>query len=735
MNSLDDKAKLALERDSHNPNANKAAFSASTASRTSGARSALRDRIAAAKKATQAQPGRPLTAMATMTPAKSKSMANLNARAKVMGPPSATRVASNASVMSAATSNSMASSTTATSGRPISLMSGAARRPMKRVEIARPATADPYANRTTLRPETPTHNSKSPTRSPAQSSASKQSATQSTIARNRIGRLGSPAASPLRNPRLAKSPAGTRPLSRDALDALDHSNRSKGDDFTMVLPSVVHQETASSAAKRRADHDATQTLDMTMQGLGLEDNFTLVLPSALSSNNVGHEATDAPTPHRHFQRAQSAEASSIPVPRGSRISLNPSSPPVHNNSPKAAKLASPRGLTPDRRDTPQPEPPVNPRSRQGSPLKTFSAPAEQEEEVRIYEDPFTASISEAPAEVGAPSVLTELPVNNQSPPTGADEMPTNGVLPTHNEDPLSPPLSPQSKAEKMRSRKLLQSGIQRIRARTLDTHGYRKVLELTRTVDPTDLFGNSEDSQPPRLYTDLFLSLCEFLSTTPGATPIIPDRPLRPAAEVKRQAFALLRGLLRSASPLLQSWTSSSSSALVVRALSAALESRRFISDPGLPAKDAEQVAGDCIALAPARSSRAAIASFIEARVNAAPDAAFSFPEPVGPADADPSAKATALALRALRDVLRLPTSDDMEVPAVMAKVLRAVDAETRKAAVEVAVELYRSWDQGDKDGFWKVLDKQGELPEGMKNLVVYFVARREGSVGPNGDA
>ncbi|KAF2153988.1 hypothetical protein K461DRAFT_209045, partial [Myriangium duriaei CBS 260.36] len=508
MDSFDDKVKSALERDPHNPNATQASFSASTTSRASGARSALRDRIAAGKKAANAQPGRPVTAMASMSPAKSKSMANLSARAKAMGPPSASRIVSNASVMSTATVDSLSSSTSTATVRPNSLMSGAARRPVKRPELSRPATADPYAMRKVMRPETP---NKSPVRSPAHSTASRQTAAQSTIARNRIGRLGSPAASPLRN-NTAKSSTETRPLSKDALEALDDSSRSNGD-FTMVLPSVVSRETASSAAKKRPEIESSRSYDTAVQGLGIEEDFTLVLPSAHSA----------------------------------RSSLRMASSPVHTKSPLNGRIASPRALTPDRRDTPQPDPATKPVSRQGSPLKTFSAPAEPEQEVKIYEDPFTSTTApSAVAGAEAPTVLTELPVNEtHSPPPAIEEPQTNGVLSPPTTDPLSPPLSPQSKAEKLRSRKLLQSGIQRIRARTLDTHGYRKVNELVRTVDANDLFGSSDDGEVPRLYTDLLGALTTFLSTAPGTTPV-PDRPTSrtTGAEVKRQAFSLLKALL-----------------------------------------------------------------------------------------------------------------------------------------------------------------------------------------------
>ena len=236
MNSVDPKIKSALEKDPHNPNAPKTAaqsgFSASTAGRPGGARSSLRDRIAADKRAAKQQPARPVTAMASMSPSKSKSMANLNAahKAQAAATPVAVphaRVASNLSVASNATTKSvesMSSSTSASTTRPNSLMSGAARRPVKRPELARPQTADPYATRKLLRPETPSN--QSPSNSPRQTTTARPNAATSTVTRNRVGRNGSPAASPLRQQ------PGTRSFA-DSTSA--GSVLTPSDDATMVM--------------------------------------------------------------------------------------------------------------------------------------------------------------------------------------------------------------------------------------------------------------------------------------------------------------------------------------------------------------------------------------------------------------------------------------------------------------------------------------------------------------------
>ncbi|PNS16864.1 Protein stu-1 [Sphaceloma murrayae] len=732
INAFDDKVRTALERDSHNPNATnmQSSFSQSTTSRASGARSALRDRIAAAKRE-KAQPGRPNTAMATMSPAKSRSMANLSARAKAMAPPSS-RVVSNASVASTATIDSVASTASTSTVRPNSLMSGAARRPVKRPEIARPATADPYATRRVHRPETPSN--RSPNQTPRQSTTSKPTATQSTIARNRVGRLGSPAASPLRN-NTAKPVIDSRPASRDATDHSEDSGRLNADDMTMVLPSAVTRPTASSAAKQRPPLETALSYDTAVQGLGIEDDFTLVLPSTSTSSS--HNADRPLSSHRSPMRLNPEEAPATANGHNHRSSLRVA-------SPSSTRSKSPLEPSP-RRDTPQTD--LKPPSRQGSPLKHASGP--ESPEVKIYEDPFSSqpSAPSLPSEL-APQVLTELPVNETSPPAPADQ--------------LSPPASPQSKSERLRNRKLLQSGVARIKARTLDTHGFRKVAELTRTNAPADLFGAAveEEEHVPRLYAELMGALCEFVSVGPGSTPAL-DRPGRVGAEIKRQAFGVLRGLVRGEGEY-RVWNEGGE--WYKRGLEAALRGRRWVEGTGMVVKDIEGVCADVLGSVARHEVVEGCVGFLDEQKKQAGEEAFTYPD-IGPEGKEGRSKgqASALALRCVTSALGGDAegiSDEQmgTLAGLVAAFLKARDAEVRKAAVECATELYAAWPAAaatnghtnghaehetngietngegivskairEKEGFWAALEGERGLADSTKNLIVYFVARREG--------
>ncbi|KAG9716713.1 hypothetical protein KCU75_g23366, partial [Aureobasidium melanogenum] len=104
--------------------------------------------------------------------------------------------------------------------------------------------------------------------------------------------------------------------------------------------------------------------------------------------------------------------------------------------------------------------------------------------------------------------------------------------------------------------------------------------------------------------------------------------------------------------------------------------------------------------------------------------------------------KAVALALRNLAaliastTVTASPLSRDLGERAGRLAVvsLRSKDAEVRKSSVELATQLHVSWPssddetQGDsKSEFWSMLEKNG-LQESARNLIVYFIARRERS-------
>ncbi|KAG9803334.1 hypothetical protein KCU63_g24254, partial [Aureobasidium melanogenum] len=151
---------------------------------------------------------------------------------------------------------------------------------------------------------------------------------------------------------------------------------------------------------------------------------------------------------------------------------------------------------------PSPQREVSPPKSVGgaaSPLPTLApaaqiesaSPQAEEAAFQIHEDPFMEGIEASEAQKAqqsqdARSVLGEVPVNEFSQVATAES--SNREEMPRTED--SPPQSPQTKSETLRSRKLLMSGIERIRGRTLDAHGFRKVLELIKSSESGEIFGS-----------------------------------------------------------------------------------------------------------------------------------------------------------------------------------------------------------------------------------------------------
>ncbi len=122
--------------------------------------------------------------------------------------------------------------------------------------------------------------------------------------------------------------------------------------------------------------------------------------------------------------------------------------------------------------------------------KVASAEARPEETLKVFEDPLPKSeMITSPELFPSPNVLEELPVNK----TKTNSLESEGK--TVN--------SPGKNINVVSGRRLLDSGIVRVRARTLDIHGFRKLQGLIRNQD--DIWGDGAK------FDELLLPLLETL--------------------------------------------------------------------------------------------------------------------------------------------------------------------------------------------------------------------------------
>ncbi|KAK0883866.1 suppressor of tub2 mutation [Friedmanniomyces endolithicus] len=692
MASLDEKSKTALQKDSNNPNKSLHASTNGAATSTSrpgnSSRMALREILAEQRKAKAAGnlPDRASSAMANLSPAKPRSQANLGGTAR-----GASNLRHESRVVSAAsTASETPSEAKAPAGKSRSaLMSGPVRRP-RRPEIARPQTADPYAARRVLRPETPANGS--PTNSPPKGTAgSKTSIPSSSTSRNRArtsGHMASPSGSPgIRSPVLTHghpAPEYTRekgPVSKGNSDIQNEDfTGAREDDFTMVLPAGRSLGSSSRAPNgfghKRPGLGQTMSVDSGIPAVAEDDGFTMVMPNVQGQQ----PRTRSPLAYRSPMKMMFDEA---------REQLERSASPPRDTLggiEEALEAGVPRQESPSKSRTPQPE------------------------EIQIYEDPFSGDAPEAVID-GERRVLTELQVNENPNAESRLQRQSSRQSPACTGCALALACAPADTAGPrgtLRSRRLLTSGIERIQSKTLDAHGFRRVQDLARSnLDIWD--GGSK-------YDELMGALLEYLQTfdqDPRLT-----QPPHKAAGLRAQALGLVRCLLTLQRKSALSWHP--------KALITIFVCRSAAADPGSHLlADLEKTAHDITA-------HAALEPCIDATLDYFPSASSS-----STTDNDKkfptSASSIAMALTTLRRLLEsaskhavdLGSERKLRLTAAAARYLDDADADVRKADTELASDLFALFGSS-KAEFW------GEFrgtEEGRLGLLTYYIARKSRGV------
>lgn len=687
MAGLHGQAKTALEKDPNNPHASlhvsQSSVVAPTA-RSTESRLAMREVIAEQRraKAEGRVPARPSSAMATLSPVRQKpqTSANSNPRAP-SNLRTQNRVASAASTVSETPSEPKAPNSTRSA-----LMSGPVRRP-RRPELQRPQTADPYAqSRRVLRPETPAN--VSPANSPPKGTAgSKSSAPSSSAVRNRAktaGTVASPGGSPVKRGSPALSHA--HPAPEHLSDSRPTSKGSTGtygedlttvreDDLTMVMPNGKGRASSSRAAfvpsHKRPTLGQTMSVDSGMPAMAEDDDgFTMVVPTMQA-----HQPRErSPLAYRSPMKAMFDDARA-------QLDKSGSPPREHlNGIDEAMEGAVLRRDSPVKSVTPQPE------------------------EIQIYEDPFNSDAPEVPAD-GERRVLGELQVNENvrvhSPTQSQGSSASPAGSPRHAPDAGRSPMpqqTSQDRAEVLRSRRLLGSGIERIRTKTLDAHGFRRVQDLAKS--------NLDIWDAGKKYDELMAVLLEYLQTF-DSDPRLTQQPPHKAAGLKAQALGLVRALLTLHRKGADAWHA--------KALVTVFSCRKNVDANSHILSDMEKAADDIV-------KQAAPESCIDATLDYLPSASAS-------SDPAASARSITMALRTLRHLLEsakhravdLGPERKIRLTQAAATYLDAADAEVRKADVELASELFELFGSS-KAEFWS--EFKG-TDEGRLGLLTYYIARR----------
>ncbi|KAL9057094.1 MAG: hypothetical protein Q9162_002528 [Coniocarpon cinnabarinum] len=685
MNTLDAKSRQLLEKDSANPNSAQSSFTSSVGPgaanprvAASNARLTLKDTIAAQKKAALAakrMPDRPNSAMANLSPAKEATRPATRAPAGTVNPTSRAQVSASAHGPS-----SRPIGTTSSGVSHGSLMSGPVRRP-KRPEVPRPATADPYANRQLLRAESPP--SRESETSPGMS-ASKSSAISSTLMQkkahpsSRPGTSGTDTSSRVASPRV--SPVKQRPRTIHGANSLQASTPRPQTAAKIPSPSPGHWPTAVAPGVNETiqgrptprshgmlqspnEHSKPDVNDVNAPMIADEDNFTLVMPPDLGSNEIRN------------------------------VQMNNELGPEEVSTIKPAQTL--------------PNQPTQSEGRDHTSGQD-DGDMQRKDEIEVHEDGH-ADIEDRVVEHEAPqAVLQELTVNEQSLPevsatnenedgsrNTADDIRSNS--PTKNGNVSLMDESHQDRAEIAKNRRILSSGIERLRAKTLDAHGFRRLQDLIKLP--------CHDSA--RLMSDLLLVLTGYIEATPEMLKVNGSK----AMSLKSQALSVIRNvaaLHKGATQIRQQFAN------VVRATLATREmpqtSPQFAADLERTASEVLKHAGN--------------------QLGCILDTVLDFVNTGGANQTSPREHCVTMALSVLNKLqietrqksLPLSQSQKQQLGQLAVRLLDDRNPDVRRADTELCLEMFGHFGEEQKEEYWSLLKGAREA---QLNLIAYYLARR----------
>ena len=378
------------------------------------------------------------------------------------------------------------------------------------------------------------------------------------------------------------------------------------------------------------------------------------------------------------------------------------------------------------------------------------------EPVQVYEDPFTATEPEVPSQEPEKQVLEELPHNERSLDRAESEdytQNTFGQSTRSNEQNIEVAPTPrtprghykttstgsiisandtqtplQSHAEVLRSRRLLASGLERIRTKTLEVHGFRKLQELVKSNQ--DIWGDEGQK-----FGELLLALLDYLESPNEALKAQAPK----AVTLKVQVLSTVRAMLalhrREAAPYYS------------RALCSVLAARRQFDETSHISAEIEKTADEIVRTGQPSDCLNAVLDMIES-LHAPPSPTSSSDgsspprlhnqHPRNEQHGGNSSRTVVLGLGVVSALLTqaqakggaqqqqqqapIPAGQTQRLGALAVRLLDDTDADVRKADLEFCLCLHEKLGGDTGDGFWRALVGAKEM---HLNLITYYLARR----------
>lgn len=318
-----------------------------------------------------------------------------------------------------------------------------------------------------------------------------------------------------------------------------------------------------------------------------------------------------------------------------------------------------------------------PHHSEGLKASTQKAAGTLSNSVKVYEDPANEADQASARSVheGTPnrSVLEDRPVNEAA-----------AVTPTHSSTPTGTP------DKNRQATRLLDSGITRIKAQSLDVHGFRKLQSLIR--DSKGLFTDEK-------FEALLVGLFQYLESP------LSDLPPQKVQDVRAQVLATIKLILKKMRSSFQPHVS--------RGLEALLAARAFYDSRTHMVSGLELLADELVTLGDAE------------------EIAVTMTRRLGAMDADSKGcRSLSMGLHVLKQLLdtrpgfTLSDAEIVDLAALTSRCLESKESGVRMDAVQLCVAVHS---RVGEQKFWESMKGVKEDP---KSLITYYVVKRQREMG-----
>ncbi|RSL56550.1 STU1-like protein [Fusarium duplospermum] len=327
---------------------------------------------------------------------------------------------------------------------------------------------------------------------------------------------------------------------------------------------------------------------------------------------------------------------------------------------------------------PTPAPAPAPVPVLAEPMQVEPVPGTPASTLQVYEDPFTDDQATPKPTFNLP-VLEDKPVN-----ADAANLP-NAQAPVM-QDVDSPERTRQNS-------RLLDSGITRIKARTLDVHGFRKLQSLLR--DSKGIFTDDK-------FEALLIGLFQYLEDP------LPNVNMDKAQDIKAQILATIRLLLRKERDNFQPHVS--------RGLESLLETRSAYDIRAHIVSGVELLADELVTIGDGSEIVVVLTKRLQAYDGSAPE----------------DNRILSTGLHVLRTMLDkrtnfVPTDTELgQLAALAGRCLVSADSGVRMDAVQLCVALHA---RVGEEAFWHALK---DVQDDPKSLITYYIVKRQREQGPS---